>query len=79
MPAEDWELLFKESLIGCAHAVAAELKDIDPDAEERAHLFAPLSRRHLFCPECWVRYGRATTLHRARWLLSCGEHDYKVR
>jgi hypothetical protein len=78
MAAENWELLFRDSLIGRAHAVGAELKEVDPDAEERGHLFAGLLTGGLYCPECWVRHGEATTLHRARWLMSCGEHDYKV-
>jgi hypothetical protein len=30
MPAENWELLFRDSLIGWAHAVAADLKEVDP-------------------------------------------------
>jgi hypothetical protein len=78
MPAENWERLFKESLIGRAHAVAADLKEVDPDAEARGRSFAALLARGLYCPECWVRYGQTTTLHQKRWLVSCGEHDYKV-
>ena len=79
MPAENWESLFRESLIGRAHAVAADLRLADPDAEARGRSFAALLASRLYCPECWVRYGQAATLHRARWLLSCGEHHYKVR
>ncbi|MEP7210799.1 MAG: hypothetical protein ABI740_08175 [Alphaproteobacteria bacterium] len=78
MPAENWELVFKEYLIGCAHAVAADLKDIDMDAVPRGHSFAALMAGGLFCPECWVRYGETITLHQKRWLASCGEHDYKL-
>jgi hypothetical protein len=78
MPAENWELLFRQSLIARAHAVAADLKETDPDAELWGLSFAALLASGLFCPECWVRHGKATTLHRARWLMSCGEHDYKV-
>jgi hypothetical protein len=78
MPAEDWELAFEESLIARAHAVAAELRLADPDAEARARSFAALLTSRLYCPECWVRYGQAATLHRARWLLSCDEHHYKL-
>lgn len=78
MPAEDWEIAFRQSLIDRAQSVAAELKGIEPEAEERAFLFAFMLKQKLYCPECWVRYGSATTLHRARWLITCDEHDYKV-
>ncbi len=68
--------MFKESLIARAHAVAADLKDVE--AEARARSFVFLLASSLYCPECWVRYGETTTLHQRRWLMSCGEHDYKV-
>ena len=77
MPKEVWEVEFRKSLVERARAVAADLMEIDPNAEDRGHTFEFLTG--LFCPECWVRHGEAVTLHRARWLLSCGEHDYKVR
>jgi hypothetical protein len=78
MPAEDRELLFRGSLVVRAHALAAELKQADAAAEARGLSFADLLARGLYCPECWVRHGETITLHRARWLMSCGEHDYKV-
>jgi hypothetical protein len=74
---ENWELVFKDYLARCALAVAAELKDVDPNAEARGRSFALLAGGS-YCPECWVRYGRATTLHQKRWLASCDEHDYKL-
>lgn len=74
---EDWEVAFRQSLIDRANVVAAELKESDPDAEERAFFYAFLKQK-LYCPECWVRHGRTATLHRARWLLTCDEHDFKV-
>jgi hypothetical protein len=78
VPAEKWERAFKQSLIGRAHAVAADLKDVDPEAEVRGIWYAALLAGGLYCPECWVRYGETTNLHQKRWLVSCGEHDYKV-
>ena len=78
MPAEDWEILFEVSLFERAYTVAAELKDVDPDAEARARSFRDQLEHDLTCPECWVRYGQTVTLHQKRWLMSCGEHDYKL-
>ena len=78
MPAENWEILFEESLFERAYTVAAELKDVDPDAQARARSFRDQLEHGLACPECWVRYGQTVTLHQKRWLMSCGEHDYKV-
>ena len=75
MPAETWELLFRQSLIERAKAVAA-LKEAHPDAEERAELYPYMLAAGLYCPECWVRYGEAVKLHTKRWHMSCGEHDY---
>jgi hypothetical protein len=78
MAAENWEVLFGEYLIGCAHALAADLAQADPDAEARGRSFeAQLAHGHC-CPECWVRYGERIALHQKRWLASCGEHDYKL-
>lgn len=78
MPLEDWDLAFRASLVARAHALAAELGPTNPDAEPRGRSFEILLVERLYCPECWVRHGRMVTLHRARWLMSCGEHDYKV-
>lgn len=74
---ENWEKVFRDYLIACAKAVAADLKETDPDAEERGITFIALARGN-YCPECWVRYGSATKLHQKRWLASCGEHDFKL-
>ena len=76
MPLEDWDRAFRESLVGRAHAVGAELKGTDPDAEERGQLFVFMLTGGLYCPECWVRYGESVKLHSKRWHMSCGEHDY---
>ena len=78
MTTENWETAFRNSLIARAHAVVAEFKGIDADAEARAHTYPALLACGLFCPECWVRHGETTTLHQKRWLVSCGEHDFKV-
>ena len=78
MPTENWLVLFEESLRKYARALAAELKDVDPDAEERGRSFAALLTTGPYCPECWVRSGYKTPMHQKRWLISCGEHDYNV-
>ena len=76
---EEWEKVFKKNLIGRAEALGDELRASDPDAGERGNLFfGMLTGPITYCPECWVRYGRATTLHKKRWLASCDEHDYPM-
>ena len=78
MPTEDWLVRFEASLRDYALALAADLKETDPSAEARGRSFEIFLGQGLFCPECWVRYGRATTMHQKRWLISCDEHDFNV-
>ena len=70
--------MFEESLREYALALAADLKEVDPEAEARGQSFKFLLARELYCPECWVRNGCATRMHQKRWLISCDEHDFSV-
>jgi len=78
--ADEGEIIasFKKHLLEYAHSLAAELKDIDPSAQERAITYTALLKQGLPCPECWVRNGYETPMHQKRWLVTCGEHDYNV-
>ena len=73
---EEWEVRFNASLIARAHIAAAEVKEADPKAQARADFYPALLDLGLYCPECWVRFDQTARLHRARWIMTCDQHDY---
>ena len=79
MPSEDaWLEVFADSLRKYALVLGGELKETDPDAEERAFYYQRFPTRGLICPDCWVRRGLASSMRQKRWLIGCDEHEYRV-
>ena len=69
-------MTLEESLIVYARALAASLKETNPNAEARLPFFETLLTTGLYCPECWVRNAHVTGMHERRRHITCGEHDF---